>query len=53
MEILQFEDLGDTKFESNRTITQGGIYPHINFERDPRAAADADTDAAMAAMLKP
>ena len=45
MEILHFEDLGDMSCERscstprrvsnlNSKVPQGGIYPHIKFERD-------------------
>ena len=41
MQILHFEDLGDTEccLASNTVVLvpgeyQGGIYPHIQFERD-------------------
>ena len=35
MKILYFEDLGNTDLNLNSNIPQGGIYPHIKFERDP------------------
>ena len=41
MEILDFEDLGDTECHLavisnfNSSVPQGGIYPRIKFERDP------------------
>ena len=43
----------------NSNVPQGGIYPHIKFERDPlnifgvRALTSSRADAVAAAMLKP